>query len=240
MKLPNSKKHLLYIKVTKTGSMSMLNFLRRSHRLMWDHTIPQYNRDFHVCYYMINPQIHEFCNAYPDYWNNAYKFAFVRNPYDRAISGYNYVKKNYNITCSKSSALTLDDLLLHMPRPLVPWPTGIFHKRDVMRAHLRSLPKEIRDAYSAYQHFTMTQTEGLSMQGKLFVDKVLHLENIDEELGPFLHDIGITEFTGLPHININAQSQKQQRAPLTRKQEKLIEEHFSDDFNNFGYDRRNN
>jgi len=36
------------------------------------------------------------CNMNEEKWNSYTKFCFIRNPYDRALSGWKYVKKNLN------------------------------------------------------------------------------------------------------------------------------------------------
>ena len=50
-----------------------------------------------LMYYKTSPYINKIMNMDENKWNTYFIFTFIRNPYDRIVSGWNYVNK-YNIS----------------------------------------------------------------------------------------------------------------------------------------------
>lgn len=64
-----------------------------------------------------------------DFHESAYKFAFVRNPYDRAISLFNYFKQHKRIDDKLTFSAFLDNVHLSCP------PIGIFNVSGISQAN---------------------------------------------------------------------------------------------------------
>lgn len=151
-----------------------------------------------------------FHNAMPNFndgvldpdWNqtnnrvqNYYKFSVIRNPWDRFISGWKYLKSTRN--------RTIEDVLLNLPKENLI--KNILHDqslgarlaytkeltaRTLSRFKARSIncltPDNVKIPHNQghdYRHITRQQFESLYYaNGQLAVDKVIFLEDLDSGL----------------------------------------------------------
>ena len=63
-----------------------------------DNSVDKHENKIHgtLMYYKTSPYINKIIGMNDNKWNNYFIFTFVRNPYDRIVSGWNYINK-YNI-----------------------------------------------------------------------------------------------------------------------------------------------
>ena len=64
-----------------------------------DNSVDKHENKIHgtLMYYKTSPYINKIMNMDEHKWNNYFIFTFVRNPYDRIVSGWSYINK-YNMT----------------------------------------------------------------------------------------------------------------------------------------------
>lgn len=113
----NHDKKAIFIHIPKTGGSYIAEILskyygfknyylqRPDHHIFCfgkDQSVDKHENKIHgtLIYYKTSPYINRIMNMDEDKWNNYFIFTFVRNPYDRIISGWNYVNK-YNIPFKK-------------------------------------------------------------------------------------------------------------------------------------------
>jgi hypothetical protein len=94
MKLPNSKKYLLYIKTGGTSFLELLSsikpvkkfYIKNNKRILDEIQ----ENDIII---LISDNINIFKKKYKEIFDNSYKILISRNPYDKVISSFNYLSQ---------------------------------------------------------------------------------------------------------------------------------------------------
>ena len=109
----NHNKKCIYIHIPKNGGSYISEILskhygfknyylqRPDHEnfcLGKDYSVDKHENKIHgtLIYYKTSPFINNIINMNEEKWNSYFIFTFIRNPYDRIVSGWNYINK-YNI-----------------------------------------------------------------------------------------------------------------------------------------------
>lgn len=140
-------------------------------------------------------------------WREAYKFTFVRNPWDKVVSLYEYRRKK-NKTRIAALNVTFSDWIkmTHGPSP----DTAYYNN-----------PKSFQP-----------QVEWLKdNDGKISIDFVGKFESINEDFNHIKNAIGLD--AELPHLN--ASSRTDYRSYYDDETRKLIEHWYREDIERFGY-----
>lgn len=143
-------------------------------------------------------------------WRNLYKFCFVRNPYDRAYSAFQY--------CTKIESHGKVRHLFGEPTP------SSISFSDFIR-----LPSSFN--YEVKNHFHISQTQYIFGFNTDF-NYIGKYENIESDLESISAALGV-KFGSLSRRNQSPR--KSGGAELSQADRILIEEMFADDFKNFGY-----
>jgi hypothetical protein len=110
----NHNKKAIFIHIPKNGGSYISEILsknygfknyylqRPDHKqfcLGKDSSVHMHENKIHgtLMYYKTSPYINKIMNMDQNKWNTYFIFTFIRNPYDRIVSGWNYVNK-YNIS----------------------------------------------------------------------------------------------------------------------------------------------
>jgi chondroitin 4-sulfotransferase 11 len=167
----NHPHRCLYVHIPKTAG----NSVNRTFGTEWENhkDLQRYARE-------ISPAI----------FASYYKFAIVRNPWERIFSDYNYQKKKSRARVSK--------LFLFKEtgekRKFCEWVTATLS--DPHRYDPRSWGGEV----SPEIHRWSPQVEWISLDGKIAVDRVLHLERLTEDFPGLCRHLGLPPMK-LPHRN---------------------------------------
>lgn len=144
-------------------------------------------------------------------FNDAFKFAIVRNPYDRAVSMWRYLTRGWGVS---------------RPQKML--------ARNRFDRFLEMLP-ELRD-FNQLRHFAthtlpawpdMTDTNG-----KLLLDFVGRLENINQDVVTIGDEIGL-DFGQVEKVNATARSHY--RDYYNAKSRALVEKYFGEDIEQLKY-----
>lgn len=143
-----------------------------------------------------------------DVWDSYFKFAFVRNPWDRVVSTYNFFR----------AWLRADSIL----------------GGQIDRAHLLGRCSGFADFVHLLPLFAIPQSsEFISDEdGETIVDYVGRFENIERDFAGVCETIGIS--SRLPHLNRSSDSRsyRQRYTPQTRE---IVARHFARDIETFSY-----
>lgn len=153
----------------------------------------------------------------PNLWTSAYSFAVVRDPLDRLISAYFFLKSGgtKDVSVSNGRYYTQKDFET-FPRFVSNWLKKNFDKIHKYDYVLWPQHKFVCDKY-----------------GKLLVDRIFRLENLNELEQELIKRDKIN--TSFPFSNRTIYRKKFNRRQLSKKTLNTIYELYEDDYRIFGY-----
>lgn len=176
-----------------------------------------------------------------------FKFTVVRNPWDRFVSGWQYLKS--------TRGMGLTDVLENLPKPRLianvldpnASATARYHYgRDLLRLGRLSAKYRLRRALGidsrapagpghAYRHLTRQQVETLLYpDGSLAVDRVLFFEHLEDGIADLFAQLGRRP-DALPRAKMRRSNDDYRRHFDDRSRE-LFDGLFARDIATFGYD----
>jgi hypothetical protein len=167
-----------------------------------------------------------------DAWNEYFKFAFVRNPWDRLVSWYSMINRAKRIT--RLQALCNFRKRRHLRQTVSnPMWRYVYDNSSTFEDFIRSCTAEIESAEGAMYSFAYNQLDYLvDGEGKLLVDFVGRFENFADDLRLLTKSAGVT-LRRVPRANVS--SHRHYSSYYTPELEKIVRERFARDIEYFGY-----
>lgn len=214
--------NFIFVHIPKTAGSSIMNILKPYDRKYRKSLIRSLSRKLSF----VEPadsahfRVHDTASkiisklSYP-VWNNYFSFSVVRNPFDHAVSHYEYMKQFRSRAIAKEHQRMTFETYLN-DRQKKP-----FHKRTTF----------VRMPDQAYYL--------LSKDGKIAVNKVIKFENLVKEWELLSQQIGIADIK-LPHVNktIAKRGNTHFSEYYTSETEEIVRKIYQRDFELFGYSDR--
>ncbi len=141
-------------------------------------------------------------------WNNIFTFTIVRNPWDRAVSFYQYRINRNKVIKSGHSLMSFKENILML--------------------------KKYYDEYRSFNsRLTYPCYDFISYKNKIIVDKVIRFENREEELKEISNKIGFDVLATEHYEKILGK--KNYNEFYDNETRKIIEEIYAKDIEEFGY-----
>lgn len=222
MKIPEGRDYILYIKSAKTGGTSFLKYLKdikmvkEFKRVNGKRILEDLSKGDIIV--VPNDNINIFKRKYGDIYENSYKIMIARNPYDKALSGFN----SHPLTKHMKNLHPLIDDLNYLKYDS----TKIDYKLEA--------PQKLWYLYSLYTHFYLEQTHGVIKDDVLEVDYIIYFEDLDKNIRSFMKKILVETGVRLNHLN---KTPKKRLQILDDVEKAFIRERFATDFKYFNYDK---
>jgi hypothetical protein len=211
-RITGRKRDVLFVWVPKCAGMSVYRILVK-HGCIEDRwlkpTQPFANRGMITFGHVSVPDLVDRGIIKPRYLENAFKFAFVRNPFDRLVSLFFYLKR---IKCGEvPDVMSFDDFCRKVERREHP-PVGLYN-------------------YNGLNQCNPMQDWLLDRNGRLFPDFVGRHETLGEDFQKICRIVGIDE--QLTHENRT--EHQHYRSYYTAETCAIVERVYREDLDRFGY-----
>lgn len=210
---------LIFVHIQKTGGMTVTKVLRGN--------VPDISR---------LKQKHEFAiqaREELDDWDEYFKFAFVRNPWDRLVSWYSMIK---NADIAQLSQIPIDQQRkghLRQVRRNKLW-RYVLDNSSTFEEFISNCTGEIEFREGVFYSFTFNQLDYVvDSNGNLLVDFIGRFENFQHDLLKVCNKLGI-EPKSIPHVNRS--SHRHYSSFYTPETEMIVRERFKRDIEYFGYE----
>ena len=210
-----SHKHkVIFIHIPKCAGSSIRDFLFDYPKLDWRK--PNYDllygwcpeRKIHLQHATSN-QLLDLGLISKKTWKEYFKFAFIRNPYDRAYSDYLWIQKDRNIKGSFKDYITKSG--------------------DFKKVFTNKSVKEYRGDH------LLQQTEFFDFEGLMKMDFIGKFENIHNDMNHLKQLLHINKKFD-SHAKKSVNKKKHYSLFYTTKKKQLVESHFAKDLSTLDYD----
>ena len=166
-------------------------------------------------------------------WNDYFKFAFVRNPWDRLVSWYSMIRRATRITWF--DALLSSRKRSHLrQRTSNPMWRYFYENCSSFEEFIKNCTGEVEAAKGALYSFAYNQLDYLEDgNGSILVDFIGRFENFPEDLHTVAMKAGI-QLGRITHTNVSVH--RHYSTYYTSELEKIVRERFARDIECFGYD----
>lgn len=210
MALLNDRKKFIFFHLYKCGGMSLRRLLSEilpdNYELQGGHSNPK------------DLLIHFQKNKTSFKWNEYYKFSVIRNPFDFMVSTYFYAKSHANHFMHQRVVNENMTMVEFIPYYLK---TRLEHQNPTIRP--------IGSNKVTFIHEFLTDN-----QGRMLVDFVAKLENINNDLKIIFNKIGIP-FKPIQKTNVNGHREVDYRKYYNAESKSMIEKHFAKDLQIYKY-----
>ncbi len=206
----------IFIHIAKTGGLSVRDILEKyseePEKFKIKRPLKLINEKHNIFYdvwrsLLLHATAQDALNELPaDVFNNAFKFAFVRNPWDWQVSMYHFILREPKST-----------------------PHNLVKSFGSFDAYIKAV---VGTDFRFPKGTTKFQYEMIvDDNGKLLVDFIGHYETLAADFEHICRVIGINE--SLPHLNRS--EHRDYRSYYTEETRQLIAEHYAKDIALFGY-----
>ena len=217
--IPNNKKYLIYIKIAKTGSSTIIEYFKYNTGII---TLREFEKlsvndkqNISKLIIVVNDQIEYFTKNYSYIWDNSYKFSCVRNPISRFESAL-----NYHPYCKGNDPIHLINSLLK-------------YKKLNVYDWKKKYDDDIVLKISAYNHLLYSQYDSLYIDKKKIYDYLLRIEDFDNSFNTLLKSLNLKFY--FKHLYKKRVNKSVNKKTLTEKEIVSIIKIFEKDFLHFNY-----
>jgi Sulfotransferase family len=218
MLLSNSRK-VLFVHIQKTGGETVAEILTK--------------RTPDICPLGAK---HEFASSgklkLGEAWNDYFKFAFVRNPWDRLVSWYSMIRQATQIT--RLGALLSSRKRSHLKQRVSnPLWRYFYENCSSFEEFIKNCTGQVESAEGVLYSFAYNQLDYLvDGNGSVLVDFIGRFENFCEDLHTLATKAGI-QLGRITHANVSVH--RHYSSYYTLELEGIVRERFARDIEYFGY-----
>lgn len=210
MAIVNDDKKFIFFHLYKCGGTSLRTLLNEnikgSQEIISGHALP---RDVKYYYYYRGAK-------YQKIFDKMFKFTIVRNPFDFLLSTYHYAIAD--------TTHYWHNIVINMDFNDFP----MFYMKQMEKDNAPELKYVGKNKITTPYEFIR------DYDGKVIVDFVGKLENINHDMNLLLNKIGMPAIE-MPKENVNANNNKPYQEVYNQKSRAFVEQHFAKDLEYFGY-----
>jgi len=168
-------------------------------------------------------------------WNKLYKFTFVRNPYDRIVSSWEFLKQ-YNIN---KLCMVVEKQRQHQPMQLQRTQNDVLFQEAIKFLNYTFydflMDRDTLPNYEYLHAFVPQSRSIIDDDGQICFDFIGKMENLNESLINALTNLGVKEIKHKNEVMNSTPNKKNYKGYYDEKTLLLVNEIFANDFGMLGY-----